>query len=179
MLYSIEVYFDQHTEELITNQPLHIEDSTIQPIHLQWPTRPHITLALYSEIDLEQSDQLLRQIASSISPFCVTLYSIQHFSDRNEIFLSPCTNKKLYQLQQSLYQMFIHYELFNKDAYQPEHWIPHCTLSYPDRNQTSDIFQSFPHNHGELKKITALCSEIGISEVNFPSHEIKSYTLHS
>lgn len=175
MVYSIDLYFDQETEKQITKHPHPVLEPSLYCRCMQWITRPHITLGIYNNLDLVTSDCLLQQLTNTIQPFCVTLYSLSTYSDRRNIILSPCTNRKLHHLQQLLSNLFINFDSTCWDSYRPENWTPHCTLAYPDTNQEYDLFQQDSLERQRCEKFKATCLEVGISAVSFPVQQMKSY----
>ena len=61
MLYAVELYFDKETEEKIMRLPQGIAEKGLSTRYLEWKTRPHITLGLFNDIDLEKCDALLEE----------------------------------------------------------------------------------------------------------------------
>ncbi|WP_346868905.1 hypothetical protein [Clostridium sp. UBA5119] len=63
MKYAIELYFDKETEEKIIKLVKGIAREGISEKYLEWKTRPHITIAIFNDIDIEKCDKLLKEIA--------------------------------------------------------------------------------------------------------------------
>ena len=51
MVYAIEMYFDKETEEKIMSLAHKIADSKLSTKYLEWKTRPHVTLAVFNDVD--------------------------------------------------------------------------------------------------------------------------------
>lgn len=58
MKYAIELYFDKDTEENIIKLAEGIAKEGINKKYLEWKTRPHITIAIFNDIDIEKCDQI-------------------------------------------------------------------------------------------------------------------------
>ena len=61
MRYAIEMYFDKETEEKIMRLAQKIADAGLSTKYLEWKTRPHVTLAVYNDIDVDRCAQLLQK----------------------------------------------------------------------------------------------------------------------
>ena len=64
MMYAIEMYFDKETEEKIMRLAQKIADAGLSTKYLEWKTRPHVTLAVYNDIDVDRCAQLLEKFAN-------------------------------------------------------------------------------------------------------------------
>ena len=60
--YSIGVYFDAHTEDIIRDLWARLASAGADYLHATGQ-RPHITLGIYKDLDLELTDKMLTQIS--------------------------------------------------------------------------------------------------------------------
>ena len=69
MKYAVELYFDKDTEEKIFKLAQGIANEGISKKYLEWRTRPHITIAIFNDIDIEKCDKILKEIAKDTRTF--------------------------------------------------------------------------------------------------------------
>ena len=102
MMYAIEMYFDKETEEKIMRLAQKIADAGLSTKYLEWKTRPHVTLAVYNDIDEDRCAQLLEKFANDHKAFPALFDAVGMFNYTKTIFLSPVMTKSLYELHSEL-----------------------------------------------------------------------------
>ena len=65
MTYAIEMYFDKETEEKIMSLAKKVADAGLSTKYLEWKTRPHITLAVFNDVDEDRCTELLEMFAKA------------------------------------------------------------------------------------------------------------------
>lgn len=92
--------------------------------------RPHITLAIYENVNLDCLREKIKGLARKIQGFNLKFLQIGIFPhNKGAIFLAPNLNDELLHCHR-----LIHAELEELteqcwDYYKPHSWYPHCTLS--------------------------------------------------
>ena len=102
-MYAIEMYFDKETEEKIMRLAHKIADAGLSTKYLEWKTRPHVTLAVYNDIDVDRCAQLLEKFANDRKAFSALFDAVGMFNYTKTIFLSPVMTRSLYELHSELY----------------------------------------------------------------------------
>ena len=105
MMYAIEMYFDKVTEEKIMRLAQKIADAGLSTKYLEWKTRPHVTLAVYNDIDVDRCAQLLEKFANDRKEFPALFDAVGMYNYTKTIFLSPIMTRSLYELHSELYAL--------------------------------------------------------------------------
>ncbi|MCF7793354.1 MAG: 2'-5' RNA ligase family protein [Candidatus Cloacimonetes bacterium] len=126
MPFAIELYFDQQsTATLIDLRTKFL----LAGLPVDEDTLPHISLAIYDQLDLYDYIKRLKKYAASISPFNLKLTQVGMFhGEKKVVFLQPGLDDRLKALHQDFHVHFQD-EIKNEWSYYlPQNWIPHCTL---------------------------------------------------
>jgi 2'-5' RNA ligase len=175
MLYAVELYFNKETEEKIMRLPQGLAEKGLSTRYLEWKTRPHITLGLFNNIDLEKCDKLLKEFAKEVTSLPAHLSSIGIFNNSRCIFLSPVVTRELLQLHLNFHNIFSFCDHSGYEYYLPDSWVPHCAVMLGDSDNDNDFCESAKHvieNYGVLH---GLFSEISFVEITMP---VKEHTAH-
>lgn len=104
MTYAIEMYFDKETENEIMSLARKVADNQLSTKFLEWKTRPHITLAVFNDVDENKCIHLLEEFVKEVNVIPAFLDSVGVFNDTKTIFLNPTMTKSMYQLQADLHE---------------------------------------------------------------------------
>lgn len=97
------------------------------------PYDPHLTLGLFKNLDQEQLSSELRAFADNFQNFEIRFGHIGQFlGEEGTLFLVPVHNNTLAQLHQSILSICDKLKgvLARPEHYQPENWVPHCSVSW-------------------------------------------------
>ena len=132
MPYAIELYFDAETERAVRDFRGSLARAGIRPILDELGDRPHISLALINDLDVNPMAVALRECASAtISSFPVTFSEIGAFSgEEGVIFLAPMITAQLMAAHAAGHQILAKVGLQSQEYYLPGNWTPHCTVAY-------------------------------------------------
>ncbi len=177
MGYSIELYFDLQFEDKIRRLWNDLAESGVPSILHQIGSRPHLSLAVLENIPEVQVSNLLGKFIQKYSEFSIEFPAIALIpGEQKTVFLAPTTNLILLEMQQTLYHLLKKSSFFPLERYEPNKWLPHCSiskeLSSSDALKTVNISQNSTVT-GKTKVI-----ELGIIEFR-PRKEIKSFGLNS
>jgi len=137
--------------------------------------RPHISLAIFNELDIADAKRKLKRFARSRKPFSMALASIGTFpANPGILFLAPAPNKTLLDFHRKIYRIFQANRYAAWDLYQGKHWVPHCTLAM-DLPQNSFIKALRIALHTDYP-IQLHAEEIGLAEF-FPVKPLGSFKL--
>ena len=130
MPYTIVLYFNETTEIFIQTLWSNIADKADIPDITNSGIRPHLTLAIYDELNCQPCEIELEKFAQQASRLDIQAAHIGVFYQPDIIlFLAPTPTEALLDLQEE-----IHNDMADKasnpwEMYRPGKWIPHCTLA--------------------------------------------------
>ena len=127
--YAVEMYFDPAGERQIGNL---IDQLSSRGIRSSRPaaSRPHVSLAVFDQVDLERMSVALRKFARECSALRLYLASIGRFpSDEGVVFLAPVVHRELLELHAKLHRMPTVVAGTRREYYLTGRWVPHCTIA--------------------------------------------------
>ncbi|MEA5079103.1 MAG: 2'-5' RNA ligase family protein [Anaerolineaceae bacterium] len=126
MNHAVELYFDESATRQINIVREHLAASGV-PIDAG--TRPHISLALYEDLNQQK---LIRQVSSFAKRPCdlnLSLGSVGIFpSNESVIFFTPKVTPELLTFHATFLQFMQSYHPNLIPYYDVPRWVPHCTL---------------------------------------------------
>jgi hypothetical protein len=107
-----------------------LADSGVAPYFHQSANRPHLTLAIYDELDLTAGKARLGDLAAACPALPVVFHSLGMFiTPRAAVFLPPLVNVALLELQARVHAVFQDIASGADEYYLPGKWVPHCALA--------------------------------------------------
>ena len=136
MAFAISIWFDDETENKIRLIWKDLHEKDITSVLHTGNYRPHITLAIYKELKVEEFRISLEKLLKDISPFKIILPSIGIFGTKpgiqsvsgNAVFLGVTPTIELLEFHKSVHQLL---EIYGKEPisyYLPKSWNPHSSL---------------------------------------------------
>lgn len=124
---------------------------------------PHISPAIYDQLDIPGSTALLEALTQTFSLFPLTFSSLGIFpGEKTVIFLAPATNVHLFALHNQLHQVLPRVASSPHIFTLPSHWTPHCTLA---KWVPSDLLaQSVTSGLSQPLPLTVAATAIGLVE---------------
>lgn len=93
-------------------------------------TTPHISLALFDDVDVPKLTAVVRDFASQELPFRIRFSSIGMFpGQENVVFLSPVVTSALLAVHTRLHSHLRNAGLLCHPYYLPGSWVPHCAIT--------------------------------------------------
>lgn len=130
MSFAIHLFFDADTETSIHAVWKELSDSGLAPYLYQSANRPHLTLAIYQEMDQNLAKTRLETLAEKIGPLHLSFQSFGIFSlPQAAVFLGPTVTNSLLELHTKTHQVFGEFSRQPEPYYLPGNWIPHCALA--------------------------------------------------
>jgi 2'-5' RNA ligase len=129
MTFAIQLFLDPVSdtavrsvwEELANTGLSHMRDSG---------NRPHISLALYRELDVSVCASLLTSFAQMHAPFSITFESLGIFhAEKTVVFLAPIISSHLLDVHREVHELLQGTGAYPTLYYLPGHWTPHCALA--------------------------------------------------
>lgn len=177
MTYAIVLYFDKETEEKIMGLAQKVADNKLSTKFLEWKVRPHVTLAMYNDVDENKCVELLKGFAKGRKEIPAFLDSVGMFNDTKAIFLNPTMTKNMYQLQSNLHETLIEFDTQGWEWYLPDGWVPHCTVVMNSEDDEDIFYKSSELILREFRKMEGKYTAFGLVKVTFPVEEIATIPL--
>lgn len=177
MQYAIELYFDAETERQMLALSQKIADAGISSKFLEWKTRPHLTLACFSDVDEAECADRLKTFAGTHAAMPAWLGSVGMFTDSRTIFASPVMTSAMYRFQHELHQCMQGFDTKGWEWYLPERWVPHCTLALTREDGEEAFLKAGELVMREFVKTAGRFVEIGLVKISFPVQELATFEL--
>jgi 2'-5' RNA ligase len=124
MGYAVELYFDLPSSSAILDCW-----EKLSSICLTFNAKPHISLAIFDDIDTGQMERIVKEFAKNHSPIEVSMPSIGSFlTDEGVLYFSPVVTDKLLKYHNDFFNLLDSCKIESNDYYKPDSWVPHCTL---------------------------------------------------
>ena len=175
MTYAIEMYFDKETEEKIMSLAKKVADAGLSTKYLEWKTRPHITLAVFNDVGEDRCTELLERFAKAHKAIPAFWESVGMFNETKTIFLSPIMTRSIYDLHSELYALINEFDSTGWEWYQPDVWVPHCTVALTSEDEEKIFYQASNLILREFKKLEGLYSSFGLVKITFPVEELVTF----
>ena len=175
MTYAIEMYFDKQTEEKIMSLAHKIADAGLSTKYLEWKTRPHVTLAVYNDIDADRCAQLLEKFANDRKAFPALFDAVGMFNYTKTIFLSPVMTRILYELHSELHALMKEFEASAWKWYKSDGWVPHCTVALTSEDAENVFYEVSDLVLHEFKKLEGVYTSVGLVKITFPVEELATF----
>jgi len=92
--------------------------------------KPHLTLAIWEELDIRLILEDLEDFAAAHSVFPVTFSSIATFGlESGTVFLGPVITPQLISVHSRIYRIFNDLQDSSENLYRPGCWVPHSSLA--------------------------------------------------
>ncbi|MFA8435291.1 MAG: 2'-5' RNA ligase family protein [Marinifilaceae bacterium] len=132
MIYAIECSFNQEADQYIRKLWDELNNREISNFMINSNSTPHIAFAVFDELNMEIVEDILNDFTSSQPKIELEVSSIGTFpTTEGVVFLAPKVTSELLDAHKKLHEALQASSLYKKhwDYYQPEHWIPHCTMA--------------------------------------------------
>lgn len=177
MQYAVELYFDPQTEQKLMALSRRIAEENISTKFLEWKTRPHLTLACFSDVDEKECAQRLEAFAEGHTAMPAWLGSVGMFTDSKTIFAAPIMTSVMYQFQRELHECMQGFDTKGWEWYLPQRWAPHCTLALTKEDGDEAFLRASGLVLREFQKTAGSFTAIGLVKISFPVEEIATFEL--
>ena len=141
MGYAVELNFDAATDDRIRALWRQLADAGLNSAMLDNNATPHISLAVFDEIELDLVRLVMADFAHRVTPISVRLAAVGTFppgvkGDEGAVYLAPTVSAHLLSHHDRFHRMLYALNLRADDYYLPGNWVPHCTVALdapPDR----------------------------------------------
>ena len=175
MGFAVELYFDDQTEKSIWDLRHVLIEQGISSVIGDLGDRPHISLAVFSNVDCDDLILLTKEYAGKIEPFNFQLSAIGTFpTDENILFLSPVLTNQLLNCHQDFHYRLAESKLTPSSYYVPANWIPHCSVEMNIPNE--QFSKAVEICKKAFKPLLGQFREIGVIEFR-PIKHLASWSL--
>lgn len=172
MQYAIELFFNAEMEKRLLHYAQRIAEENLSTKYLEWKTRPHITLACFSDVDEEECIERLREFAKKQKPLPARIGSVGMFTDTKTIFASPIMNAAMYQMQREVHSCLQGFDTRGWEWYLPDRWVPHCGIALMAEDDKEAYYKACELVLREFEKTDGMFEAIGLVKISFPVEEI-------
>ena len=131
MPFVVELYFDSSTEEDIHKAWKVIDEAGINSAMLKGGYRPHVSLGVCDQLEVNSLAQELSIFAASVAPLRLSFPNIGIFStSEGVVFLGVTVTEQLLDLHARFHKIFKKHAQEQRDYYAIGKWTPHCTLAF-------------------------------------------------
>jgi len=165
MPYALQLYFDPSTDAKVRKLWRRFAEAGIARHLVESANRPHLTLAVYDNLDVVTAERELLLFVPTLAPFPVIFTHVGVFTQPSPVvFLAPVVTIDLLDLHQVTHERFVGFGTGPHQFYLPRRWIPHCTIAlHVDR-------QTLPLSMEVIQEIslpmTGTVTELGIVRVS-------------
>ncbi len=130
MAFAAILYFDPDAQANIEALWDTLDERGVSPSIATMNIRPHITLIGWESCGAVPVCNELRAFAGSVAPLTVKLSAVGAFPGKQvAAYLAPTVPADLVRLHTALYARLTGLGLVPPEYYQPENWVPHCTVA--------------------------------------------------
>lgn len=130
MGFAVELYFDPNLDSTVRSMRVALNAAGVNPLLDQVGDRPHISLAVFHDLDVATLEPHLLNFAKVTTPFAVSFAAISVFpTDEGVLFLAPVVTDTLRDAHRELHRRLSAVATRPVQYYLPNHWVPHCTLA--------------------------------------------------
>lgn len=173
-MYLISLYFDNKTETHIQGFMNQVAKKTGNTCMVDGNVPPHITIAAFDSVNLENVMISLDKAIASLGKGKVTWASVAAFLP-SVIYIAPVLNQYLHSLTACVNARLQDIEGVQlRLNYQPFHWMPHTTIGKKmTQEQMKTAFETMQKSFGMFE---GTVTRIGLAETN-PYTDIKVWEL--
>lgn len=129
--FAIELFLDAEVEKKVLAFRDLIYLDGVQPVQGLMNDKPHISLAVFPQVNGQKLLKLTEEFAQTLTSFEFRLGAVGTFPTAdNVLFLYPAPSLKLLEVHAGLHERLLHSGLESSPYYSPGKWVPHLTLEF-------------------------------------------------
>jgi hypothetical protein len=155
------MYFDEKTQKTLRDLRKTLTDAGIRPVLDEIGDRPHISLAVFSQVDVDELAEELEKFAAETKAMPITLSAVGGFATADAVlFLTPAITQDLMDVHWDFHQMLGELKMYPHAYYQPDRWVPHSTVA--QNVQEEMVGKGFDVLRKSFKPISGKLVEMGL-----------------
>jgi len=142
MPFAVQLLLDTRAADSIRGVWEALRDAGVSSAMLDLGSRPHVTLAVYEDLEIEPFETQVKAFFAGETSIDVPLSGVGTFhGDEGVLYCSPVVTPKLLALHEHFHKRFDHLGEGAWAYYRPGSWVPHCTLAIhvPDEKRGQGI----------------------------------------
>ncbi|MGL6064227.1 MAG: 2'-5' RNA ligase family protein [Fusobacteriaceae bacterium] len=149
----------------------HKIDSTMNNVN---DLHPHITLAVYEDINVEKFIEKLNKFKHEIKPMATTFDILGSFPSTNICFISPTITHEILELHNKYYDYFSEFNDTARGYYLPNRWVPHCSLIMAASKEKAK--EAFDFTYDIYEPFEAILNSIALYKVELTQGNVINST---
>jgi len=132
MPFAVALFLDETSSAAITNVWHKLADRGVSSSQLESGFRPHVTLGIAEQFNLEDGRAFLDEFAAAQEPLTIVLSHLGTFPAKGStgaVFYGVTTTQRLLRLHNDFHQRLADVAAEIREYYAPGMWVPHCTLA--------------------------------------------------
>jgi len=130
MGFAVEAYYDPTTDERVRGLWEALARAGISDSMFAIGARPHISLAVFDDLDPDTLREEVAAFARNTPPLAVTLAAVGIFpGEEGVVYLAPVVTMELLELHARFHRRLRDLGLESAAYYCPGDWVPHCTVA--------------------------------------------------
>jgi len=129
MSYAINIRSDHQSSEKVETLWAKYESLEKTPSMHTLGYRPHLTLAIYDEVDLETLKKAFELTFKDRKSITVRFEELSYFESPESyvLWLKPTDESQLWEIHQQIHSLINTKNC--KEHYRPKNWVPHCSIA--------------------------------------------------
>ena len=128
--FAVSVFFDERTDTIVRQAWTRMTETGISCLLSDGPYRPHLTLAIYAELDVDAFTPALAALARSQEAFAIALsYPGVFTGEEIAVFFAATVSQTLLALHLRVHRLLAQCGTGPSPYYLPDRWNPHCSVA--------------------------------------------------
>jgi riboflavin kinase, archaea type len=140
MMLALELSFDAAAREQLHSLWVELGRLYPPPGALEIGGEPHVRLAVFRRGEPAHIERVVTALSARLSPFALNLRAVGAFrTDEGVVFLAPDASSELRAAHRQMLQILAGESERVEPYYQPDVWVPHCTVAFNVPSNRLDI----------------------------------------
>lgn len=174
MGYAVELFFDTEAEQKIIEIWHALRAAGVSSTLMDIGSRPHISLAVWNELELCRLEPKLASFARDTDTFKIRFNGIGCFRESGAVYLEPEPTESLNAIHADFHRRTQSFGNGFWDYYLPGKWVPHCALAVDLSPEM--VSQAIAISQGVYQPIEARVEHVGVVEFR-PVKHLLTYRL--
>lgn len=163
MAFAIELFFDRANSLKIVHTWSILREQGAGSYLIESGSQPHITLAVFNEVDVNKINSILNRISQEVNSFSLCLSSLGTFlTDEGTVFLAPVVTEQLLSIHRMVHELTNEYDEEKWVHYLHGKWVPHCTMT--TNNSKEEGIRALDIIKNQFRPIDVIVERIGLVE---------------
>lgn len=130
MGYAVELFVDGQMDAAVRELWQRLATHGLTPTAPDPAARPHISLAVFAELNPPDAHDALQKFAAETAPIPLQFSAVGLFpTAEGVVFLAPVVTQRLLDVHADFHARMAAMGLQSNPYYRPGNWVPHCTVA--------------------------------------------------